>query len=274
MNEFKSSTYVPDRSFRSRLNRRLTQWRIAAPLERSPSRSLITFTFDDFPKSAAETGAKILEAEGARATYYACSGLSGRTLPLGEMFDSDDIVRLQKAGHEIGTHTGTHLDCVRLPLMEVIEDIEQGDREALTLGLNSPARQFAYPFGETSFTLKQHLASRYDCARGILPGINRRGSDRAQLRAVELGDHPARIDRARKAVAEAARTPGWLIFFTHDVRTSPSVYGVSPDVLRELVRAARDSGADLLTMGAAYAALQGVSLAQRCGIPRGIPHPG
>src|ERR1041385_7997293 len=47
---------------------------------------LISFTFDDFPKSALTTGGAILGRFGLRATYYACLGLMGRQNRTGPIF--------------------------------------------------------------------------------------------------------------------------------------------------------------------------------------------
>ena len=245
--------YAPSRSLPARLERRRVQWRTAAPLARTPDRPIITFTFDDFPKSAAEAGAAILEAADARATYYAASGLAGTRLVLGEMYDAGDLARLRASGHEIASHTHSHADCARRPLADSLADIAQGETNLRAMHAGHDTRQFAYPFGETTFALKRSLAGRYDCARGILPGINRKGSDRAQLRAIELGDDLSRIVRALDAIREVVRKPGWLIFYTHDVRENPSVYGVSPETLQQIVSAARASRADILPMQAAYA---------------------
>ena len=65
MSDLFANGYTPDRSFPARIRRRLTQWRVAAPLARSPKRPMVTFSFDDFPKSAATNGASIIESVGA-----------------------------------------------------------------------------------------------------------------------------------------------------------------------------------------------------------------
>lgn len=251
------SPYIPSRTVPARIARRMTQWQTVSPLKRVPARPIITFTFDDFPKSSAEAGAGILEESGARGTYYAASGLAGRELVIGEMYDATDLHRLQSSGHEIGSHTRSHRDCAQMRLSESVTDIELGDRQLLQMGLKVAPRQFAYPYGETTPPLKRRLAGRYDCARGILPGINRKGSDRAQLRAIELGDDPFRITRALNAIRSAVTAPGWVIFFTHDVRPSPSAFGVTPETLKRVVAAARSSGASIETMGSAYTSLRG-----------------
>src|SRR5260370_938233 len=76
---------------------------------------VVSFTFDDFPKSALATGGAILERYGARGTFYASLKLAGAETILGPMFDEEDIRAAHHAGHEIACHTFTHLDCYRVP---------------------------------------------------------------------------------------------------------------------------------------------------------------
>lgn len=55
---------------------------------------IVSFTFDDFPKSAAQAGKDILERHGWRGSYYASGALMGACTLHGAMFDSGDLVRL------------------------------------------------------------------------------------------------------------------------------------------------------------------------------------
>src|SRR5207237_1150170 len=52
---------------------------------------LISFTFDDFPRSALLTGGAILKRFGLLGTYYASFGLMGTKAPTGSIFLADDI---------------------------------------------------------------------------------------------------------------------------------------------------------------------------------------
>ena len=71
-------------------------------------RPLISFTFDDFPKSALFTGGAILERYGARGTYYASFGLMDQITPTGKIFRGRDVSLLLQHGHELGCHTFAH----------------------------------------------------------------------------------------------------------------------------------------------------------------------
>ncbi|MEO0465975.1 MAG: polysaccharide deacetylase family protein [Pseudomonadota bacterium] len=251
MTETKLAPYQPSRSLPAKLNRRLTQWRAADRLANNPGRPVVSFTFDDFPKSAADTGAEIIEQCGGRATYYACTGMAGTRTVCGDMFDERNIIELVKAGHEIGAHTATHLDCAQERIPRILNDIAHNLTQLSTMGVPGAVRQFAYPYGETSLPLKRSLRERFTAARGVLSGINGKGSDRMQLRAVEMTPDPESLKAVLNAIDVAAQQGLWLVVFTHDVSLRPSPFGVRPRHLARAARAARDAGAELLTMSEA-----------------------
>ena len=63
---------------------------------------------DDFPRSALDTGAPILERHGVRGTYYAALSRLDAGSEMGPMFSSNDLPTLHERGHEIGDHTFGH----------------------------------------------------------------------------------------------------------------------------------------------------------------------
>src|SRR6266581_4896556 len=78
------------------------------PLAIKPQRPLISFTFDDFPRSAVLAGGAILNRFGLAGTYYACLGLLGTEAPTGRLCVPDDLMRVLAQGHELGCHTFSH----------------------------------------------------------------------------------------------------------------------------------------------------------------------
>lgn len=250
------TAYQPDRSLAGKVRRRLTRWSVACPLDTQPRQSHICFTFDDFPKSAADTGAEILDEADSLGCFYACTGMAGTSNQMGRMFDAEDLTILRLAGHEIGAHTETHLDCARAGAADVMADIETNLANLAAMGHDLPVTQFAWPYGETRAGLKPQLASRFAAVRGVLSGTNRKGADLMQLSAYELDESEASVARAAAAIERAAREPAWIFIFTHDVRDKPSPWGTRPDDLRRLVRLARDTGAEMTTPSMALAGIR------------------
>src|SRR5579863_2515511 len=74
-------------------------------------KAIVSFTFDDFPRSAWTAGGRILGEYGASGTYYASLGLMGKTTLVGEMFDRRDLEAAAEAGHELACHTYDHVLC-------------------------------------------------------------------------------------------------------------------------------------------------------------------
>lgn len=251
-------TYVPSRSPPAKVQRRVVQWRKACQAEVAPDRPVISFTFDDFPKSALN-GADIVEKHGGRAGFYACTTFLGQRSPvMGEMFDGNTLAELRARGHEIGAHTHTHLDCARARLDKVERDIGENLVALAEAGHTENVSSFAFPYGETTYSAKRWVGEVFSTGRGILPGVNIGECDRAQLRAVELGGTAMHRRRALAALKTCIDSKGWLFFFTHDVSPSPTNYGAPSDLLEELAQRAVEAGA-VLAAPSLGAVLSGVT---------------
>lgn len=239
--------YEPSRSISARVQRRVVQHRLAAPVMVRPDRPIVSFTFDDFPKSSV-TGADIVEAAGGHAGFYACTSLMRARSPLmGDLFDSATLAELSGRGHEIGAHSHTHLDCGHATTATLERDIAENLVQLKNAGLDKTVSAFAFPYGETSFATKRWTSTVFSTSRGIKPGVNIGRCDRAQLRATELQDSEAHMKRAREMLKTCIQSKGWLMFFTHDVSNAPSPYGVRASMLKDLVAEAVDGGAVLAT---------------------------
>ncbi len=241
--------YSPPRDIARKVGRRMTQWRAARPARLRFAEPILSITFDDFPVSAARDGARILEAHGARGTYYAAAGLANTDGPSGRNFAPADIARLAAAGHEIGCHTADHADCAQRDVFDTLRDLAKNRDALAAMGAPSP-RSHAFPYGETTFRVKDNLPPRFESARGVLPGVNRGEVDLAQLRAYALFGDGA-IARMHKLLKSAAKRNAWVIGFTHDVSDTPSAYGTSCADLDALLRTARALGFTILPVSTA-----------------------
>jgi len=242
--------YSPPRDALSKARRRATQWRAARPAVLKFDEPLLSICFDDFPASAGQAGAALLEAQGARGTFYAAAGMADTDGPCGRNFSAPDIARLLEAGHEIGCHTFEHGDCARRPPFESLRSLARNRDTLNEMGSCEPARSLAYPYGETTLALKKSLPPRFYSARGVLPGINVGRVDLAQLRAHALFGEAWRA-RVNGALKRAAKRKGWLIAFTHDIADAPSPWGTRGDDLDALLKRARTLGFIVLPVTAA-----------------------
>ena len=200
---------------------------------------MVSFTFDDIPKSAATTGAGILEDHGVRGTFYVSGGLVSTTSsPHWAAVDAPDIVALHRRGHEIGCHTFSHRRACDLDAASLTTEIEQNRRYLQSVDPSIKIENFAYPFGYGSFWRKQQLKAAFQSCRGIVPGVNSGTVDLQFLRAMPLIDLHIDRDAIERALDETQLNNGWLIFYGHDVTEAPSPYGCSPALLDQALEAA------------------------------------
>lgn len=211
---------------------------------------IVSFTFDDFPRTALTTGGAILEEFGARGTYYAAASLMGTSGELGDHFTAQDLSALLMRGHELGNHTFGHSSARSVSSDEFVADVEKG-KDALEKLVGQPVNSFCYPFGHVTLSTKKSLMKSVISARGNYGGCNGPHVDLNLLRANRVyGD----IDQApwlKSLVDENARRRSWLIFYTHDVRSQPSPYGCTRALLRSLVSSVLHTGSRIVTINQA-----------------------
>jgi len=241
--------HVADPSLKGKLRRRFARLVERRPVRMRLDRPIVSFAFDDAPASSAHEGARVLEAAGARATYYVSVGLCDRDGPMGRFADEAEIDALAARGHEIGCHTFTHLDCAQADAGRIERDIDCNIAALTSRGVAEPAT-FAYPYGEVSVPAKRLLAARYRALRGVHQGLIEDGSDLNQLPGVGIEGEDGEA-RAAAWIERAAARKAWLILFSHDVQPEPSPWGCTPDALSRLVAKAQAAGCEILPVASA-----------------------
>ena len=206
---------------------------------------VISFTFDDFPRTAYHIGGSILRTHGVHGSYYAALGLTGRLAPVGEMFSREDLVNVVADGHELGCHTFGHCHSWNTTPAAFEKSIVDNAR---CLGDWVPQASFttlAYPISWPRPNTKRRAASHFSCCRAGGQSYNAAVVDRGLLSAyfLEQAKHP---DAVKRMVDQNSEACGWLIFATHDVCETPSPWGCTPGFLEEIVRYASGSGAAVL----------------------------
>jgi peptidoglycan/xylan/chitin deacetylase (PgdA/CDA1 family) len=238
--------HVADPSIKGKLRRRLARLRRRRIAHFKLDRPLVSISFDDAPASAAEAGAAVLEARGARGTYFVCSALAGRDAPTGPNATAEDIQRLMAAGHEIGCHTRTHLDCGEASAEWIDEDVTKNHQALGELGAPAPT-SFAYPYGDVSTRAKRVLGDRFALMRGLHHGLICDGCDLNQAPAVGVEGPGGEAVAARWLELALARK-AWLILYTHDVSDHPTQWGCTPAALCRLIDRAVQGGAEIVSV--------------------------
>jgi peptidoglycan/xylan/chitin deacetylase (PgdA/CDA1 family) len=239
----------PDWSaLKARVSNRLARHLCTVPFRLQNKAPMVSFTFDDIPKSAATVGVPILDEYNARATFYVAGGLVDRWSGHWDGISADEIVELHRSGHEIACHTFSHTRTTDLDAAALTAEIESNRRYLLALDPSIKIENFAYPYGLGSVSHKGRLKKIFRSSRGIIPGINSGTVDLQFLNATPLIDQHIDRDGIDRALDQAIAENGWLIFYGHDVATSPSPYGCSPSLLQHALDAASQRNVQILSV--------------------------
>ena len=239
----------------NRYQRTAANWLARRPCRMTNPGPLISFTFDDFPRSALHTAGAMLERHSLAGTYYTSLALMGQHIPTGEMFLREDLPALLARGHELACHTYAHCHSYDTPPAEFEQSILENQRAMARL---EPAVKFvsmSYPISWTRPETKRRCARYFLGCRAGGQTYNAGTADLNYLKAFFLEqsrDNPAAI---KQTIDENQRAGGWLIFATHDVCPNPSRFGCTPDLFEEILRHSLASGARILPVSAALAAI-------------------
>src|SRR5450432_3063972 len=138
----------PDWSaLRERVANRLARHLYPAPFRLQTTTAMVSFTFDDAPKSAATIGAPMLEEYEAHGTFYISGGLVDKWSGSWTGVSADDIVGLHRRGHELACHTFSHARAIDLDAAALAAEMENNRRYLLALDPSICIENFAYPYG-------------------------------------------------------------------------------------------------------------------------------
>lgn len=211
--------------------------------------SYVSFTFDDFPRSALLEGGRILVDHGARGTFFVSMQLLGGDSPSGPIASAADLRTLLRDGHELGCHTFEHLDgCVEGPA--TFEHSLAANQGALqrTVG-NGYSPVFAYPLDGPVLAVKRAVGRHFVACRGGGQAFNTGDIDLNLLQSYFLDVRNRDDVTAVRALIDRNRAArGWLIFSTHDIASEPSQYGCQPEFFEQVVRYAMQSGSRVVPM--------------------------
>ncbi len=136
------------------------------PLLVRATQPLVSFTFDDFPRSALQNGGAILNRFGLAGTYYAALGLLGKQTESGAIFIEEDLASLLKQGHELGCHTFAHSDSWDTPAAEFEQSIVDNAAALNRLVPGAEFETFSYPINLPRPLTKAKIADRFRSCRG------------------------------------------------------------------------------------------------------------
>jgi len=212
---------------------------------------VISFTFDDFPRSALIKGGAILRERGFAGTYCASLGLMGKQAPSGEIFRREDLYELVRQGHELACHTFDHCDSWKTDPTDFEDSIERNRQAVAEQMPGLTLRSFSYPISWPRPETKRRVATHFECARGGGQTFNAGTVDLNYLKAFFIEQSRDNFDDIRQTIDANARVNGSLIFATHDVCDSPTRFGCTRRFFEQVVEHSAKSGAVILPVSEA-----------------------
>ena len=233
------------------IQRRASWWLSRRACQIRPTSPIISFTFDDFPRSALLTGGAILQKHGCVGTYYTSLGLMGKMTSSGQIFEREDLDELMQNQHEIACHTFDHFDSWNTEPADFDVSVQRNQQKLAELLPTARFSTFSYPLSWPRPQTKRRIARHYQCARGAGQTFNLGTTDLNYLKAFFIEQSRENFDVISSVIDENARARGWLIFATHDVCDSPTRFGCTPALFERVVNYSVRSGAMILPVNAA-----------------------
>lgn len=233
-----------------RVSRKLAVLAARKNLRLDPGKRVVSFTFDDAPRSACHEGAAILERLGARGTFYIAGGLTDKVEEGRPCHSLADLQALHQAGHELACHGFSHRRYDQTPARELAQELDRNAGFLQRVGADPARLNFAYPFGAYSLGAKRVCGPRFVSSRITGNGLHKGNVDLSLLGSYRLYGETGKATHWQAAISETARG-GWLIVNTHEVADDFGPYGCAPATLHDMARQALDNGCEVLTVQAA-----------------------
>jgi peptidoglycan/xylan/chitin deacetylase (PgdA/CDA1 family) len=230
--------------------RRMAKWFGRRTMRLRPGVPIITFTFDDFPRSALYIGGVQLEHAGAAGTFFISRGLVGQESPTGQTFQAEDLPLLLSRGHELGCHTFHHCPAWETDPHVYALSVEQNSRSLAGDRHECRLQTHSYPISYPRPSTKRRIERRFRGCRGGGQTFNHGLVDLNYLNSYFLEQSRDNFSHVERTITANADASGWLIFSTHDISDHPTRFGCTPDFFERVIRASIHSGAKILVMSA------------------------
>jgi len=236
-----------------KMRRRAGRYLDVRPAPIRTGRGTFSLSFDDIPATAWTEAGPILAGHGIKATYFVCGGLeSGSNLDRPQ-FTTAHLQALFEAGHEVGCHTFSHANALRMSAADYAADLSRNATWVAERLNGHRMTTFAWPFGDATVGAKRLVRERFAMARGVRDGVNAGPEDRALIKSIGLERRRLPGYDLEGLMAEAAASKGWLTAYGHDVSDRPTDYGCTPADLDGVLRLAKAAGLEIAPIGAAWA---------------------
>lgn len=212
---------------------------------------VVSFSFDDAPQTACQTGRRVLEKHHCHGTWYVAGGLTDQLEEGRPCHSVADLRGLLEAGHHLGCHTFSHRPCNEMSRGDMAQELARNSAFLDALGVPTADRHFSFPLGTYDVSAKHLAASQFVTSRVTGGGLQVGYADLNGLRSARLYEGLISASQVTALVEQTAACKGWLIFYSHDVEACPSQWGCTPTLLDAAVRSSINAGCQVLPVNEA-----------------------
>lgn len=202
---------------------------------------IVSITFDDGWENIYSKAVPILQEEGFLTTQYLIGGVFNNPLYMSVA----QVKTMQKAGHEIGSHSMTHSNLTMLADANLRWELSE-TRTVLEKNFGATVKDFASPLGAANSHTLEAIAQAYRSHR------NTKGDPKIAVNELDvnikdkwdlynINAYSVRttttLEDIQKLVDYAVANNGWLVLVYHQVDENVELngeeFGVTPDELRQ-----------------------------------------
>lgn len=174
-------------------------------------------------------------------------GSSTATIDLNGYMNIDRVIEVENLGHEIGSHTLSHVSLTTVSETEAKRQIEKSRNDLLAAGIKT-VETFVYPYGDYDNNVIQWVKDAgYKAARSVIRGYNRENTNPYVLEIQQVDRNTTRA-QVQEWIAAAEKNNTWLILMFHQIDDSGDFYGSSPALLRQITTDIKSAGLRVVTM--------------------------
>lgn len=208
---------------------------------------MISLAFDDGWKSVRTRALPVLDKYGIKATFYVITRMPEFMLHERDgRLTADDLQELSRRGHEIGSHSQTHPNLVKLFPWKASREVF--DSKVDLEGVGFSVSSFAYPYGWHSFWVRYFVKkSGYGGAReyGAF-GYNNAYTDRFCLKTMQVLNTTTLKEIFEKILN--CKSDEWLILTFHGIELDPGKWDTTEEVLEQICKYLKDTRSEVVTI--------------------------
>ncbi|MGH7196421.1 MAG: polysaccharide deacetylase family protein [Candidatus Saccharimonadales bacterium] len=215
-------------------------------------RPLVSFTFDDGWLSEYDNGARLLDAQNYKATFYINPG----TINAVNFLDIKMAEDLKNRGHHLASHGYDHIDMTAVHVQELDRHLKTA-RDYLQREFGLQAIDFATPYGRSDPEVLAYAHKYYRSHRGTESGINTRQNLDAHNLTILFIRTDTTPELIKALLNETKAKNGWLILTYHHIEDGvKSDVAITPKTFEQHIRIIKESGIAVKTVDAALTELQ------------------